>query len=191
VLRRLAYAFGRWNRSRKAAFAVEFARRCRVETALLVGVAGEASPINNLIEARLQAELPYVVSSGLAPTASGWHHFVVADGRRLPFSDGAFDLVYANAVIEHVGDDHDQQSFLMELARVGNHWIVTTPNRWFPIEAHFHTLFTHWRRGWAPRGGVTRLLGKRDLASMVPNGRVRGLPVISPTLTATGVGRRA
>jgi len=62
--------------------------------------------------------------------------FVRADGRRLPFAEGSFDVVHSNAVIEHVGEHEDQEQFVAELVRVGRAGFVTTPNRWFPIETH-------------------------------------------------------
>jgi hypothetical protein len=186
LVRDAAYRFGRWNRRRKARFAIEFGERYGVRSVLLVGVSEERSPVNDIVEHALSQHFPVVVASGIAERADGWDPYVIADGRQLPFSDSSFDMVYANAVIEHVGDETDQQRFVSELARVGATWIITTPNRWFPIEAHFHTFFTHWRSNWAPRGLVTRLLGRRDLGRLLPRGTVRGLPVLSPTLTAVG-----
>jgi hypothetical protein len=44
--------------------------------------------------------------------------WVAGDGRRLPFRDGTFDVVFSNSVIEHVGDAASQQSFAREVARV-------------------------------------------------------------------------
>jgi hypothetical protein len=64
---------------------------------------------------------------------------VVADGRRLPFRDGSFDVVFSNSVIEHVGNRMDQAAFASEIGRVGRHYFVQTPNRNFPIEPHFMT----------------------------------------------------
>jgi len=71
--------------------------------------------------------------------------FVRADGRDLPFEDGAFDFAHSSAVLEHVGSAERQAQFLRELWRVAKKGIfVTTPNRGFPIE--FHTLLPliHW-----------------------------------------------
>jgi hypothetical protein len=188
-IRTAAYRFGRWNRERKAEFATSVGRRAGATSVLLIGVSGAASPVNDLIEQHLAAAFDWVVASGVNSVDAGWKRFVVADGRKLPFADGSFDLVYANAVIEHVGDREDQQRFVAELARVGRRWIITTPNRYFPIEAHTHTLVTHWFAGWAPRADVTRLLGVRGFRELLPRGgRVRGIPLVSPTLTAVGCG---
>jgi hypothetical protein len=73
--------------------------------------------------------------------AASW---VAGDGRSLPFRDGAFDLVFSNSVIEHVGDAASQQRFAAEVARVGRAWWVQTPNRWFPVEQHLLTPVVHW-----------------------------------------------
>lgn len=186
ALRRAALAFGRRNRDRKARFALELVDQLNVDSVLLLGVSGWPSPVMNIVEMQLAEHVPYAVASGIDQEAGGWDRFVLADGRRLPFADKAFDLVYANAVIEHVGDAADQRRFLDEVDRVGRAWIVTTPNRWFPVEAHYHTLFSHWREDWSPRGTVTRLLGIRDLQALSQGAEIRGLPVASPTLTAIG-----
>jgi hypothetical protein len=79
--------------------------------------------------------------------------FIQADGRALPFEDGAFDVVHCNAVIEHVGAEEDQRLLVAELVRVAHGGLVTTPNRWFPIETHCRLPFLHW----LPRPLVFRL----------------------------------
>ncbi|MBV8549676.1 MAG: class I SAM-dependent methyltransferase [Acidobacteriaceae bacterium] len=68
---------------------------------------------------------------------------VAGDGRMLPFRDGAFDIVFSNSVIEHVGTRQDQQSFASEVARVGRHYWIQTPNRRFPIELHLMMPLVH------------------------------------------------
>lgn len=70
---------------------------------------------------------------------------VVGDGCELPFADGAYDIVYSNAVIEHVGDRERQRRFLSEAYRVaGRALFVTTPSRWFPMESHTMVPLVHW-----------------------------------------------
>ena len=110
-----------------------------------------------------------VVISGIEPTGSGWKNWIQADGRDLPFLTHEFDLVFSNAVIEHVGDKTDQNDFFRETDRVGRNWIVTTPNRLFPVESHTQVLFKHMNSNWK-HSSFSRLLSKRDLLQIIPMG---------------------
>jgi hypothetical protein len=67
----------------------------------------------------------------------------VTPGSPLPFADRDFDLVFSNAVVEHVGSRDAQRAFVRELCRVGKGCFVSTPNRWFPIEHHTGLPFLH------------------------------------------------
>lgn len=69
---------------------------------------------------------------------------VAADGRMLPFRDNAFDIVFSNSVIEHVGGTVDQQVFAREISRVGRYYWVQTPNRRFPFELHLMMPLIHY-----------------------------------------------
>lgn len=62
----------------------------------------------------------------------------------LPFDDGLFDLVFSNAVIEHVGSRQQQRAFVDEILRVGRRAFITTPNRRHPIEFHTVTPLLHY-----------------------------------------------
>ncbi|MXY68395.1 MAG: class I SAM-dependent methyltransferase [Acidobacteriia bacterium] len=118
--------------------------------------------------------------------------WVRADGRRLPFRDCAFDVVYCNSVLEHLPDEASRDALAREVARVGRGYSVQTPNRWFPVDAHtltpaFHFLpkrwqsrlarnFTLWGRLQRPtlaeaRGFVENicLLTARDLQRLFPD----------------------
>lgn len=57
------------------------------------------------------------------------------------FSDEEFDVVYSNSVIEHLFTWDSQQKMADEIMRVGTRYFIQTPNRYFPIEPHFHVPF--------------------------------------------------
>ena len=72
---------------------------------------------------------------------------VVADACELPWPNKYFDIVYSNAVIEHVGDFDRQQKMINEIMRVGKQWFVATPNRWYPFEFHLRLPLVTWLPG--------------------------------------------
>ncbi len=184
ILRRLAYTYGRWNRHQKARLAQRFIAKHGISTILVVGASPTRNEVDGIVERSLVGAAEDVVITGLAADIPEWPNYTQADGLDLPFGADEFDLVYSNAVIEHVGGAQEQHRFLTEHERVGRHWIATTPNRWFPVEAHRHTLFRHWSPSWVDeQGSVTRLLSPGDLQALLPRGRVIGT-VLSPTLTA-------
>jgi hypothetical protein len=90
--------------------------------------------------------------------------FVAADGRALPFADGAFAIGFSNAVVEHVGSRDDQRRFVAELVRTCRRVFIATPNAGFPIDPHTLLPFVHWlpRRY---RNWVLRRLGQGRWAS--------------------------
>jgi hypothetical protein len=99
---------------------------------------------------------------------------VRADGRDLPFPDGAFDLGFSNAVVEHVaGGREGQRRFVHELCRVARRVFVTTPNRWFPLEVHTLLPLVHWlpagaRDRMIPFDDVLDPLGPKAFAALFP-----------------------
>jgi hypothetical protein len=95
------------------------------------------------------------------------------------------DFALANAIIEHVGDEEDQRQFVAEHNRVARCWVITTPNRWFPIESHTSTLLFHWLPSWRrSRSEFTRLLSLREFRSLVPEGAIVVGRWWSPTFSA-------
>lgn len=90
--------------------------------------------------------------------------FCRANGLRLPFRDGAFDVVHSSAVLEHVGSASNQRTFIRELARVARRAVfLTTPNRWFPIEFHSSLPLLHWLPKPLFRAAL-KSLGHRELS---------------------------
>lgn len=117
----------------------------------------------------------------------------VADARRLPWPDKYFDIVFSNAVIEHVGGYADQEQMAAEIMRVGKRWFVTTPNRSYPFEFHTRLPFVTWLPGHAylsfskivryshcqrkyvfgsRYGSPLRLMNAGDLKRCFPNSRI-------------------
>ena len=75
---------------------------------------------------------------------------VVGDGRDMCcFSDGEFDIVFSNSVIEHVGGFTEQMQMAKEIQRVGQAYYVQTPNYYFPIEPHSFVPFLQFFPRWA------------------------------------------
>lgn len=74
----------------------------------------------------------------------GLRYIPVISGQPLPFKDRQFDIVFSNAVLEHVGSRGEQARFVAELRRVSKAFFVTTPNRWFPVEHHTGLPFLHY-----------------------------------------------
>lgn len=121
---------------------------------------------------------------GLQPYANVT--FVTADACDLPFASNSFDVAFSNSVIEHVGQEQ-QDDFAREVRRVAHRYFVQTPNRYFPIEPHYQLPFFQFfplqvRRwlnarftlGWQGRGHwePIHLLSARDLARLFPDAEI-------------------
>jgi hypothetical protein len=99
--------------------------------------------------------------------------YVVFDGCSLPFPDKAFDIVFSNAVIEHILGPGRQRQFAEEVMRVGKSWFVTTPNYWYPFESHYHLPFIQFLPESLQRA-YNSLLGTH-----IPKGRTQELALLS------------
>jgi SAM-dependent methyltransferase len=119
--------------------------------------------------------------------------YVQGDACDLPFGDGEFDVVFSNAVIEHVGGRDRQRKLVSEALRVGRSVFITTPNRRFPVEIHTRLPLVHWlpdalahpvyRAVGKEFATDVRLLSRRTFASLFP-GRVR---VVSLGMTLVAI----
>ena len=81
----------------------------------------------------------------------------VAVSERLPFVDGAFDVVLLNEVIEHVQDDAATLLEACRVVRPGGHIVIYAPNRLYPFETHGVYL------------GKRYLFGNIPLVNYLPN----------------------
>jgi SAM-dependent methyltransferase len=61
------------------------------------------------------------------------HARVAADGNRLPFRSGGFDLVTANMVVEHLEWPERTFGEVHRVLRPGGRFLFVTPNRGYPI----------------------------------------------------------
>jgi Methyltransferase domain len=112
---------------------------------------------------------------------------LTGDACRLPFADKTFDIVFSNAVIEHVPSVW-QKRMADEIMRVGRSWFITTPNFWYPMEMHHKLpLFQFFPRTvqraiqlqfhtW-PESETIQLLSARRFAALFPGSTLRKLRV--------------
>jgi hypothetical protein len=172
VMRRTVLAFSARNRRRKATAIVAFMDRVGAKSVLLCGAVGSGTQPNEaIVERTVAAHAGGVLAVDVEDRGPQPWPFMVADGRDLPLADDQFDLALANAVIEHVGDAANQRKFVAEQARVARDWVITTPNRWFPVESHTSAVLRHWSPAWRQqRTEFTRLLSRREFAELLPDG---------------------
>jgi len=98
--------------------------------------------------------------------------------RRLPWDDGAFDLVLALGVVEHLPARHRRaqvDEYYRVLAPGAHLAILDTPNRWFPLETHSIGLpLVQWlppRAAWHyVRIGQRRKFGATPYADFIADG---------------------
>lgn len=95
----------------------------------------------------------------------GYRAVPIPEGGQIPFEDKYFDIIFCSSVIEHVTLPKSdvwgvrsqreftnialksQKAFADEIRRLGKHYFVQTPNKWFVIESHTWLPFV----GWLPR----------------------------------------
>jgi hypothetical protein len=120
---------------------------------------------------------------------------LVGDGCALDIGDGAYNIVFSNSVIEHVGSWERQKLFAAEARRVGQSVWVQAPAYACPVEPHYLALFIHylpvvWRKrlarrftlwGWLQRPNKeqvaemaenTRLLTKKEMKTLFPDCKI-------------------
>jgi SAM-dependent methyltransferase len=119
-------------------------------------------------------------AAGEAP-APGAAVAVRGDAHRLPFPDGAFDLVIASEILEHIPDDAAAIAEAVRVLRPGGRFAVTVP-RWWPervcwaLSDAYHEV----------EGGHVRIYRKRQLldrlraAELVPVGTHHAHALHSP-----------
>src|SRR5580658_5778798 len=148
---------GKWRRQR----VVEFADRMRLRQGMRILDLGGTPEIWNLLDASLEVTLLNLPEETARWETQCHRNFKFVSGDACfaeMFSDGSFDLVFSNSVIEHLAVER-QNDFARTVRRLAPSWWVQTPSITFPIEAHCNLPFwwhypqvakewwiEHWRR---------------------------------------------
>ncbi len=99
----------------------------------------------------------------LEPTTHPQIQSLIGDATDMKeFEDQSFDLVFSNSVIEHLYTYENQQKMAKEIRRIGKRYFIQTPNKYFPIEAHYALPFAQF----LPKTLVFHLLTKTPLSRM-------------------------
>jgi hypothetical protein len=155
------------------------------DTVLDIGVSPNEHTSSNFLE-RSYPWTQAIVALGVAPYPELRDAFpgiklLCGEGRALPLRSRSVDLVYSHAVIEHVGSRARQAVFLAEALRVCRKGVlITTPNRWHPVETHTGLPFLHYLpprvwysicnavgRDMYAREDALNLLSARDLTALL------------------------
>lgn len=106
--------------------------------------------------------------------------YVQASGLSLPFAPGSFDCIFAFDVLEHLpGGLADQIRFLAELRRVlkpVGTILFTTPNFWYPYDAHSRSYFVHY----LPVPLADWIHRRRHPAFLKEHGSTANVPLLTP-----------
>jgi len=133
----------------------------RIPRAVAVGVDAAQSELG---AARRRLEL----HDRLGEHGGGRWAFCAADGLRLPFAGGRFDLVICAEVLEHVPDHHRAAAEIARVLRPGGNAVVSVP-RYGP-----ERLCWALSRDYAPAdGGHIRIYRKKALTALLEQAGLR------------------
>jgi hypothetical protein len=122
----------------------------------------EPNPSENWLE-KCFSEASNIYALGLDPLFDFSDRYrnvkcIQGNGCLLPFKDNSFDVIFSNAVLEHISHDM-QKDFISEISRVSKKKaVITVPDRLSPIEIHSKIFFLHWFPNWRR---LFELIGER------------------------------
>jgi SAM-dependent methyltransferase len=170
----------------------------RIATLLDVGTGGADIPMTLLARARAAGRplaitatdsRPEVLAAALAARpalgrASGIE-LAIADGRRLPYPEGSFDVAHASLVLHHLEPD-EAVAFLRELRRVARRGIVVNDlvrgrlfwiGGWLVVHAIARSRYTRHDGPLSVRRAYSRteLVALLAVAGLVPVAEFRGM----------------
>jgi hypothetical protein len=130
-------------RRRRHQIFIEFLRTLPQKTFHILDVGGDYHywVQNHLDTGGLSARIVLLnLRSSLPADADRRFSEIIGDARQIPFQDKKFDVVFSNSVIEHLLPG-DQRLMSKEVARVGCHYFIQTPYRYFPLDPHTYIPF--------------------------------------------------
>ncbi len=155
MLKRLAHWMSRSSRARRAAVFIDRLRP-RPEDRIVDLGGGTGDHFAAVFPFRDNVTIADLSATDLARAAAhhGFRTQRIDGAERLPFEDGAFDIVFCSSVLEHVTGPkaavlaietdaefravarRHQAQFAAEIRRIGGSYFVQTPYRYFPVESH-------------------------------------------------------
>lgn len=102
----------------------------REDAPYVLEIGSGISPVMTRTDRIVYSELSFLALKTLKQR-HGRGAYVVADGTRLPFKDGAFSHAVSSEVLEHVPEDQKALEELSRAIRTGGRLIVTFPHRKF------------------------------------------------------------
>ena len=102
----------------------------REDAPYVLEIGSGISPVMTKTDRIVYSELSFLALRTLK-RRHGRGSYVVADGTRLPFKDGAFSHAVSSEVLEHVPEDQKALEELSRALKKGGHLIVTFPHRKF------------------------------------------------------------
>ena len=70
---------------------------------------------------------------------------ITDDLSKIELDEFSSDIVLSNATIEHVGSEQNQRKMLDNIIKLSKKvFVISTPNRYYPIDFHTKIPFLHW-----------------------------------------------
>ncbi len=142
----------------------------------------------NFIETPLHIVILNLPGIAMPAPPQSVHSFEYVEGDACDvrqYKDGAFEFVFSNSVIEHVGGEDKQRAFAKEVRRLAPRYWVQTPSIWFPVEAHTGMPFwfvmpefmraafiRNWEKklpAWTDMVKGTTVISRRDMEAFFPD----------------------
>lgn len=100
---------------------------------------------------------------------------IKADGRKLPFKTGVFQMISLLSVLEHIPEKRDALSEIFRVLSKHGVIMIQIPNRYFPIELHSGLPMINYIYNESVRKKLLKMVGASDWLLTVDIPSFRGL----------------